>query len=247
MLKTILGAVSLLCMFVCCKKPVTTQYTMPASPVIPNDTTIILPDTLSGKTYLALGDSYTIGQSVAVSERFPVQVATKLSRLNIKFTTPEIIAQTGWTTASLLSSLGGAAPKKTAYDIVTLLIGVNNQYQHRSQEEYRQQFEILLIKSIQYAGNNKQRVFVLSIPDYSVTPFASGSNTAMIAMEIDAFNTINKKIALQYNVNYLDITGFTRLAATDPSLIAGDGLHPSGIEYSVWANNLAPMIQAALQ
>ena len=231
-----------------CAKPATTRpATVPSSPVVPDTSVIILPNTTSGKTYLALGDSYTIGQSVIESEQFPVQAATQLTSLNIKFSTPEIIAQTGWTTGNLLSRLSTAAPSKPSYDIVSLLIGVNNQYQHRTQDEYRQQFETLLIKSIQYAGNRKERVFVLSIPDYSVTPFASNSDTAFIARQIDSFNVINKQIALQYSVNYLDITGFTRMAATNTSLIAGDGLHPSGIEYRVWADNLVPMIQSALQ
>ena len=231
-----------------CAKPATTrQATVPSSPVVPDTSVIVLPNTTTGKTYLALGDSYTIGQSVVESEQFPVQAATQLTSLNIKFSTPEIIAQTGWTTSNLLSRLSTSAPSKPSYDIVSLLIGVNNQYQHRTQDEYRQQFETLLIKSIQYAGNRKERVFVLSIPDYSVTPFASNSDTAFIARQIDSFNVINKQIALQYNVNYLNITGFTRMAATNTSLIAGDGLHPSGIEYRVWADNLVPMIRSALQ
>ena len=105
----------------------------------------------------------------------------------------------------------------------------------------------LLTKAIKYAGNNKKRVVVLSIPDYSVTPFATGSDKATIAMEIDAFNAINKKIAGQAGVNYVDITGFTRMAATNPSLIATDGLHPSGIEYTVWAKELVPIIKAAIK
>lgn len=105
----------------------------------------------------------------------------------------------------------------------------------------------MLTKAIEYAGNKKSRVFVLSIPDYSVTPFASGSNKALISKQIDSFNVINKAIALQHNVNYLNITGFTKLAAADPSLTASDGLHPSGIEYGVWAEHLVPMIRAVLQ
>ncbi len=238
---------AILLLFSCTKPATTRPATVSSNPVVPDTSVIILPNTTIGKTYLALGDSYTIGQSVAESERFPVQVATKLTSLNINFSIPEIIAQTGWTTDNLLSRLSTAAPSKPAYDIVSLLIGVNNQYQHRTQDEYRQQFETLLIKSIQYAGNRKERVFVLSIPDYSVTPFASNSDTAFIARQIDSFNVINKQIALQYNVNYLDITGFTRMAAINSSLIAGDGLHPSGIEYHVWADNLVPMIRAVLQ
>lgn len=196
---------------------------------------------------LALGDSYTIGQSVAEAGRFPVQTVKYLTAQGINFHAPEIIARTGWTTGNLLGSLADAAPLKQTYDIVTLLIGVNNQYQHGSQQQYADEFLTLLNKAIQFAGNNKKRVIVLSIPDYSVTPFANGSNKDLIAKEIDAFNAINKKIATAAGVNYVDITGFTRMAATDASLTASDGLHPSGVEYTVWANELIPVIKTALK
>lgn len=197
--------------------------------------------------YLALGDSYTFGQSVNVEERFPVQTVQYLKAGGFKFMAPEIIAQTGWTTANLLSAIEVAAPIKPTYDIVTLLIGVNNQYQHRTQDEYAKEFSTLLNKAKIYAGNKVKRVIVLSIPDYGVTPFASGSDRNAIAKDIDAFNAINKRIADQAGVNYLDITGSSRLAANDLSLVAGDGLHPSAIEYKVWAQGLLPIIEKALQ
>ncbi len=196
---------------------------------------------------LALGDSYTIGQSVPEANQFPVQTVKYLNAQGMNFFAPEIIAHTGWTTGNLLSSLADAAPVKQTYDIVTLLIGVNNQYEHGSQQQYADEFLTLLNKAIQFAGNNKKRVIVLSIPDYSVTPFANGSNKDLIAKEINAFNAINKKIAEQAGVNYIDITGFTRLAASDASLIASDGLHPSGIEYQIWAYQLLPVIKTALK
>jgi lysophospholipase L1-like esterase len=189
----------------------------------------------------------TIGQSVSVNDRFPVQAAQILSGQGIKFGDPEIIAQTGWTTANLLSTLNFTPPSKPSYEIVTLLIGVNNQYQHRTQQEYADQFLVLLNKAIVYAGNRKNRVIVLSIPDYSVTPFASGSDKALIAREIDSFNVINKTIATEQGVNYLDITGASRQAANDPSLIATDGLHPSGVQYKVWAEGLVPIVKKVLQ
>ena len=207
----------------------------------------IVTDTTIPKSFLALGDSYTIGEAVLFSERFPVQTVQYLRQQGINFSEPEIIAKTGWTTGNLVSGLANAAPLKQTYDIVTLLIGVNNQYQHQSQQQYAEEFLILLNKAIQYAGNNKKRVIVLSIPDYSVTPFASGTDKALIAREIDAFNTINKAIAEQAGVNYLDITGYTRMAVADATLLATDGLHPSGLEYTIWADALLPVIKVALQ
>ncbi len=206
------------------------------------------PQVTSGnyKTYLALGDSYTIGQSVTAAERFPAQTVSLLRQDSINFNAPEYIAVTGWTTRNLLDRIAAAPPEKTVYDFVTLLIGVNNQYQGRSQQEYAAEFTQLLDKAIQYAGNRVKRVAVLSIPDWGVTPFANGNNRNLIAKQIDSFNIINKQISLARSVNYIDITGSTRMAATDPSLVAGDGLHPSGKEYSKWAALLAATIKAAL-
>lgn len=203
-------------------------------------------DTSAPKTYLALGDSYTIGQSVAISGRFPVQTVELLSSDTIKLGPPEIIAQTGWTTANLLNQLNAVPPQKATYDIVSLLIGVNNQYQHLSLAQYRAEFTILLNKAIVFAGNKKNRVFVLSIPDYGVTPFASGSDRVQIAMEIDAFNAANKEITLASGCTYINITPSSRQAATDPSLVAADGLHPSGKEYYKWALLLSEAIRLVL-
>jgi lysophospholipase L1-like esterase len=198
------------------------------------------------KTYLALGDSYTIGQSVTEAERFPAQTVSLLKQDSINFNAPEYIAVTGWTTRNLLDRINTSPPERTSYDFVTLLIGVNNQYQGRSQQEYAAEFTELLDKAIQYAGNRAKRVAVLSIPDWGVTPFANGSDRNLIAKQIDSFNVINRQIAASRSVNYIDITAFTRLAATDPSLVAADGLHPSGKEYSKWAVLLAATIKASL-
>jgi len=210
-----------------------------------NDGTFINPvtalDTIH-KTYLALGDSYTIGQSVADTERFPLQTVQLLRAQNIDISNPDIIAVTGWTTTNLLNALDNNPPPKKTYSFVSLLIGVNNQYQGRSLDEYKTQFTELLTKAISYAGNNKNHVCVLSIPDYSVTPFARGSDTAKISKEIDAFNVANKNISLNAGVHYLDITPISSDAKNDPSLIAGDGLHPSGIQYKKWSDLLAPMM-----
>lgn len=198
----------------------------------------------AAKTYLALGDSYTIGQSVSEAERFPNQTVQILRSQNIKINDPKIIATTGWTTKNLLDAIN-AVTLPTNYDVVSLLIGVNNQYQGRSLDEYKSEFTLLLNRAIDYAGNKPLHVFVLSIPDYSVTPFASGSNKTKIATEIDQLNAANKTIASQLGVNYLDITPISR--EPDPSLIANDGLHPSGKQYKRWADLLAPMIKAILQ
>jgi lysophospholipase L1-like esterase len=217
-----------------CKKQTVTAYVAPQiSPVL-------------YKNYLALGDSYTIGQSVIAADRFPAQTINILSKDSISFNAPEYIAQTGWTTRNLISAVNTTPPSKTTYDFVTLLIGVNNQYQGRSQAEYTAEFTELLNTAIQYAGNRTKRVAVLSIPDWGVTPFANGRDRALIALQIDSFNVINKQITLAKGVNYIDITPSTRMAATDLSLVATDGLHPSGKEYNKWAVLLAAVIKSAL-
>ncbi len=193
----------------------------------------------TAKSYLALGDSYTIGQSVSEAERFPNQTVSNLRTQNIKINDPKIIAATGWTTKNLIDAVNSANLQNN-YDVVSLLIGVNNQYQGRSINEYKTEFTLLVNRAIQYAGNKPTHVFVLSIPDYSVTPFAQSSDRAKIAAEIDQFNSANKTISLKLGVNYLDITTISR--ETDPSLVANDGLHPSGKQYKRWAELLAPLM-----
>jgi lysophospholipase L1-like esterase len=193
--------------------------------------------------YLALGDSYTIGQSVNLSESFPYQLKAQLNQRGYKVTDPTIIAVTGWTTANLINAIQQANLTQK-YDFVTLLIGVNNQYQGMSQSDYRTQFVQLLNTAIGFANGNKLHVFVISIPDYSVTPFASGSNKAQIAAGIDQFNNINRDESTKAGVNYLYITDISRMATTDPSLVATDGLHPSGKMYGLWVNQLSPMVAA---
>lgn len=194
-------------------------------------------------TYLALGDSYTIGQSVSVRDRYPSQVVTLLRAGNMPYNDPDVIAVTGWTTADLLAALPDTAPS-VPYHIVSLLIGVNNQYLGLSESLYRDQFTTLLQRSIRKAGNRPSHVIVLSIPDYSVTPFARGRDRASIAAEIDSFNSINREISLAYQVRYVDVTGESRKAANDPSLIAGDSLHFSGKEYAIWAAMMQPLMRS---
>jgi lysophospholipase L1-like esterase len=251
-MKRLLLIASLFCTTVCACKKQTIVKSLPQAP--PRDTVVIPPalppiDTpiLSSNYYLALGDSYTIGQSVAITECFPVQTVEKLKTISVFFNDPEIIAQTGWTTGNLLNRITTTPPMHTKYDIVTLLIGVNNQYQRQSQLQYATEFRSLLNKAIVYANNKPNRVFVLSIPDYSVTPFANGSNQMLISNQIDSFNTINQQITQLLGAHYLYITNSTRLAAIDRTLIAIDDLHPSGKEYKKWSDSLAPMIKRALQ
>jgi lysophospholipase L1-like esterase len=192
--------------------------------------------------YLALGDSYTIGESVPGTDNFPSQVVSIMLNNAIAFQQARIIAKTGWTTDELelgIVAANSADSLLNAYDFVSLLIGVNNQYRGRTVENYKPEFEELLKKAIRYAGGRADRVVVLSIPDWGVTPFANGRNRAQIALEIDAYNAANKEIAAQYNIYYIDITAWTREAATDNTLLAGDGLHPSGKEYKRWAERIA--------
>ena len=182
--------------------------------------------------YLALGDSYTIGESVAEEERWPNQlVALVNSPKEIDVT---IIARTGWTTSELWQGIQAANPQGT-YDMVSLLIGVNNQYRGYDINEYREEFRFLLEKSIEYAGGNPEHVIVLSIPDWGVTPFAWGRDTTQIAADIDAYNAINLEESQKAGVHYVDVTPISREAVNDPTLIAADGLHPSGKMYAEWA------------
>jgi lysophospholipase L1-like esterase len=192
------------------------------------------------KNYLALGDSYTIGEAVAENESFPFQTADLLRINNVQFEDPEIIAKTGWTTGDLLNALNKTPPKYQKYAAITLLIGINNQFQHKSLDEYKIEFLALLKRAIFYTGNINNYVFVLSIPDYSVAPFGRNYSAATIAREIDTFNDANKVISINAGVHYIDITPISREANTDPSLIAEDGLHPSGLQYKKWSEMLAP-------
>lgn len=191
--------------------------------------------------YLALGDSYTIGESVPEAERWPVQLAARLRQQGFNITPPLIIARTGWTTAELTAGIAQANPQGP-FDLVSLLIGVNNQYRGYDQEEYRQEFTALLEQAIGFAGGNAGRVFVLSIPDWGVTPFATGRNVAQITAEIDAFNSINQAESARLGVAYIDITPISRQAVNDDSLIAYDGLHPSGKMYAEWVEAVLPVV-----
>lgn len=199
-------------------------------------------------TYLALGDSYTIGEAVAQQDSFPYQLVAQLNSKDRLFEQPKIIAKTGWTTAELQDGIKADDNLSNRYDVVTLLIGVNNQYRGYAIEAYEKEFKVLLDKAIAFAGGNRKRVFVISIPDWGVTAFGkkSGKDTAVIAKEIDAFNAVSKKETLRQGVSYTDITTGSREALTNPALIAEDGLHPSAKMYATWASALSAKIAASL-
>ena len=204
-----------------------------------------VPTSAANKTFLALGDSYTIGQSVPEAQRFPSQTAAILQQQGWRISSPVYIAQTGWTTADLQAAIASRnlAP---GYDVVTLLIGVNDQYRRMDTAGYARRFEELLQKAISLARDKKSNVFVVSIPDYSATPFVPAPDKARVSMEVDAFNQINRRITEAFGVSYTDITPGSRDASTNSSLVASDGLHPSGLEYKKWAELLAPKIKAVL-
>lgn len=192
-------------------------------------------------TYLALGDSYTIGESVEVSERWPLQLAVKLQKADIPMGDPKIIARTGWTTNELMSAIK-AAELTTTFDLVSLLIGVNNQYRGYPISQQEEEFELLLQQAIAFAGDDTSRVFVVSIPDWGVTPFAEGRDREEIAEQIDAYNLVNFTICQKYGVQYFNITPISREATTDESLVAMDGLHPSGMMYTEWVKLIYPWV-----
>ncbi|MCB9110908.1 MAG: SGNH/GDSL hydrolase family protein [Anaerolineales bacterium] len=189
--------------------------------------------------YLALGDSYTIGESVREADRFPSQLTALLVREGLP-TEVSIVARTGWTTDELWQGIQSRS-LEPPYDLVSLLIGVNNQYRGYDINEYRESFKFLLGKAIEYSGGDPDRVIVFSIPDWGVTPFASGRDEAKIASEIDAFNLVNFEETEKTGAHYVDITPVSRRAKNDDSLIAPDGLHPSGAMYAEWANRALPI------
>jgi lysophospholipase L1-like esterase len=196
--------------------------------------------------YLALGDSYTIGASVAPAERWPVQLAAQLRANGLIVAEPLVIARTGWTTDELMAGIERQQPQGL-FDLVSLLIGVNDQYRGRSGDEYRRQLRQLLHTAIAYAGGHAAHVIVLSIPDWSVTPFAAGQQRAAIAAAIDDFNTINRQETAQAGAHYVDVTPVSRQALQDASLLATDGLHPSGKMYTQWVELVLPTALAATQ
>jgi lysophospholipase L1-like esterase len=213
---------------------------------------------------LALGDSYTIGEAVAPDARWPVQLALRLREEGMALGEPEFVARTGWTTDELsaaldaaergesvaLTAAGETAPKPTPpYALVSLLIGVNDQYRGRPVAEYPQRFRQLLERAIGYAGGESKRVIVLSIPDWGITPFAAahGHDAATVGAAIAAYNAAARAVCAERGVAFIDITPLSREAKDRRELLADDGLHPSGLDYARWAEAALPAARAALR
>jgi len=197
------------------------------------DKTVNTRDTLN---FLALGDSYTIGQSVKESDRWPVQLVRKLNERGYSFNAPKIIAKTGWRTDQLKEAIESSA-LTSDFQLVSLLIGVNNQYQGKTAESYAPEFEELLQMAIELAGGKKENVFVVSIPDYGYTSFGS-YNQPGISADIDAYNAVNRSITEKLNITYINITDISRRGLDEPDLIASDNLHPSGLMYAAWVERM---------
>lgn len=198
-------------------------------------------------TWLALGDSYTIGEGVSADGRWPSQLAAALRADGIAIADPRIIAQTGWTTGQLAAAIDAAQPPDE-YDFVSLLIGVNNQYRGRSAEQYRDQFAQLLERAIALAGGRADRVMALSIPDWGVTPFAGreGRDRARVARELDVYNAIAAQSCAERGVAFVDITAISRAHGAQRAMLAEDGLHPSAAMYALWTQAALPVARDLL-
>lgn len=191
--------------------------------------------------YLALGDSYTIGTGIDEKNSYPNQLSDSLSAKGLAIDTTQMIAINGWTTTDLKNGIEATNPD-SSFDIVSLLIGVNNQYQGLDLDLYRTEFRELLDQAITFAGNDTARVWVISIPNYGVTPFAESRNPVIIGQEIEVYNGIAKEIASEYGIPFVDITPISELAADDTSLLASDELHPSAQMYAMWVEEMLPIV-----
>lgn len=196
-------------------------------------------------SYLALGDSYTIGESVAVGERWPIQLVNKLNKQNYTIPTPQIIAKTGWRTDNLLSAIKKELSSTAEYDLVSLLIGVNNEFQGKPITEYETELKTLLTKAIKHCKYGKKGVFVLSIPDYGATPYGK-PRAAAIGAAIDEWNAVCKAVCEECEVPFYNITDISRKGAKQADLVAEDGLHPSGKMYGLWVDEIVSKIKVLL-
>jgi lysophospholipase L1-like esterase len=198
-------------------------------------------------TYLAIGDSYTIGEGVEEKDRYPMQLVRELNKnKKSQFVSPQIIAKTGWTVDELDAGINAASTRTEGYDLVTLLIGVNNQYRGRALEDYQQEFVAMLQRAITFARGNKDHVVVISIPDWGVTPFAlkKGADQAKVAREIDAYNAAKKQVCEKLGVDFVEITEHYRKVGSLPEMVVDDQLHPSGLVYQHWSAEVFQVVKS---
>jgi acyl-CoA thioesterase-1 len=197
--------------------------------------------------YLALGDSYTIGESVSEAERFPIQLSDRITGAGIKMDETTIIAQTGWTTTRLIAELEAVRPTG-GYDLVTLLIGVNNQFRRGSIDVFEQEFRNLVQWSIALADNEQERVIIVSIPDYAFTPFGQiWGDPVETTAEIDQFNALKEAVAAEFGIAFINITDISRRGLEEPELVASDGLHPSGEMYRQWVDRIYDQVETIFE
>jgi lysophospholipase L1-like esterase len=223
--------------------PTTTTPPVVTPPTTPN------PPIPSSVNYLALGDSYTIGQSVCETCRFPEQLKSSLRAMYSSTISLKIIATTGWTTSNLLAAIESQKPESN-YDLVTLLIGVNNQYQRRDFSVYEKEFPELVNKAVMLAKNDKKKVVVISIPDYAYTPYGknlAGTQSATISAEITKYNSFAENYCNTNQIAFVSITDITREGLNSPNLVASDGLHPSELAYKMFVDRMMPKVKIALQ
>jgi lysophospholipase L1-like esterase len=211
-----------------------------------SDSTSRMGDTKRLLKYLALGDSYTIGEGVPEEDRYPNQLVAKYNAASeFNFAPPTFIAKTGWTVAELEEGVRKTKKLAPPYDLVTLLIGVNNQYREKPVDEFKVEFRKILLQAIGLAGNLPNHVIVLSIPDWGATPFAveKKSDQAKVAVEIDSFNKAKKEICKQYGVYFIEITDHYRTICAQPDMVVSDKHHPSGLIYKIWADKLYDQVK----
>lgn len=207
----------------------------------PENITVIEKDPIH---YLALGDSYTIGESVEIPMRWPMQLAERLRAEGVQIEEPRIIAKTGWTTGNLLEAMD-VQLNNEKFDLISVSIGVNNQYQGKSIEAYEKDLHAIFTRALSHSKKGAAGIFALSIPDYGATPFGA-ENAEEIGAELDEFNKVFHKVATAYNIPFYNITPISRRASEDASLIASDNLHPSGKMYKLWVDHIIEDISAML-
>ncbi|HET9453516.1 MAG TPA: SGNH/GDSL hydrolase family protein [Gemmatimonadaceae bacterium] len=195
--------------------------------------------------FLALGDSYTIGEGVAAAERWPNQLVELLRARGIAMSDPELIARTAWTTDELMDAIDEARPTGP-FDLVTLLIGVNDQYRSRPIDHFESGFGPVLDQAIGFARGGAARLIVVSIPDWGATPFAEGRDRALITREVGDYNAAARALTAQRGAHWHDVTESSRRMLEDPSLVVSDGLHPSGAMYARWAASMVPVAEKIL-